>query len=90
MRKIIVLEFISLGGRARSRNPERSWRRISAGWPGLLILRTLPTQWVRRFSQWELEEIANLFCDEVLTSVKRSIDVLKPERHRLVLPKPWA
>jgi dihydrofolate reductase len=30
---------------ARSRNPERSWRRISAGWPGLLILRALPTQW---------------------------------------------
>ena len=38
----------------------------------------------------ELEEIANLFCDEVLTSVKRSIDVLKPERQRLVLPKHWA
>src|SRR4029077_1739 len=44
-----------------------------------------------RFSlPWELEEIANLFCDEVLTAVKRSIDVLKPERQRLVLPKPRA
>jgi hypothetical protein len=39
---------------------------------------------------WELEEIADLFCDEVLASVKRSIDVLKLERQRLVLPKPWA
>ena len=35
-------------------------------------------------------KIANLFGDEVLTSVKRSIDVLKPERQRLVLKKPWA
>ena len=36
------------------------------------------------------EETANLFGNEVLTSVKRRIDVLKPERQRLVLPKPWA
>ena len=36
------------------------------------------------------DEIANLFCDEVLTSVKRGIDVLKPERQRRVLPKPRA
>ena len=35
-------------------------------------------------------EIANLFGDEVLTSVKRRIDVLKLDRHGLVLPKPWA
>jgi hypothetical protein len=35
-------------------------------------------------------KIANLFGDEVLTSVKRSIDVLEPERQRLVLKKPWA
>jgi|SRR5579872_905149 len=35
----------------------------------------------------ELEEIGYLFCDEVLTSVKRSIDVLKPERQRLVTKK---
>jgi hypothetical protein len=39
---------------------------------------------------WELEEIAALFCDEVLTSVQRSFDVLKPERQRRVLPKPRA
>ena len=32
-------------------------------------------------------EGANLFCDEVLASVKRSIDVLKPERQRLVTAK---
>src|SRR6202162_3057107 len=32
----------------------------------------------------------DLFCDEVLTSVKRSFDVLKPERQRLVAKKLWA
>ena len=38
----------------------------------------------------QMRKIANLFGDEVLTSVKRSIDVLKPEGQRLVLKKPWA
>ena len=32
----------------------------------------------------------HLFSDEVLTSVKRRLDVLKLERQRLVLPKPRA
>jgi hypothetical protein len=35
-------------------------------------------------------EILNLFCDEVFTPVKRSFDVLKFERERLVLPRQWA
>lgn len=34
--------------------------------------------------------VANLFGDKVLTSVKRSINVLEPERQRLVLQKPRA
>lgn len=48
------------------------------------------TETMSLLAPWELEEIANLFCDEVLTSVKRSIDVLKPERQRLVTKKLWA
>jgi len=43
--------------------------------------------------EWELfgnEEIANLFGDEVHASMERIIDVLKPDRQRLVMKEPWA
>jgi len=53
------------------------------------VERRVMTETCRFSLPWELEEIANLFCLEVLTSVKRSIDVLKLERQRLVTKNLW-
>ena len=42
-------------------------------------------------SRGNSKKLPNLFCDEICTSGELwNVDVLKPERQRLVLPKPWA
>jgi hypothetical protein len=76
--------------RAQAQSQPEVYRR-SAGWPRPLILRVFTnTVGAPLLAPVGTEEIANLFCDEVLTSVKRSVDVLKPEWQRRVLPKPRA
>src|SRR6185312_6718496 len=62
---------------------------MGALWPPIALRRRSNESGARRY--WHARRSPNLFGDEVLTSVKRiiAIDVLKPERQRLELKKPW-